>query len=387
MTTHAAPSVLHKTAVSLCATVFLVALHSALQLAPPQTEPPFLERHPTQFFCTSHRWPTPGSGRPSPTSLQLRGGNSDAEMKTRLEILDEWDMVTQEDELGMNVTMLQSRIWPYCIIELWWESLGKFRFTYDEPAEDIMCAFPQGSTSNMSGWDNEELFKTIRQSRGMAALPDLPLEMGSWRLNVNGTILLITNKAQPENHLFVTDRGFYFLDKVGYALKTEGATSSHAPVCSPSGGTYHPFFAAHHSKAITPAICCSMSHSASLRRQSPSHQSAGGRRVRRAWAPPRGPEDTASRGGLRAASQRHPRSRLFLRCCSSIPSSSPLAPSLLPSPCSLGPAPPGTCARCRHSNRTTAHAHAVLMLLACTALCVTLQVLQHPQAGLSRSRL
>lgn len=143
-------------------------------------------------------------------------------MKTRLEILDEWDMVTQEDELGMNVTMLQSRIWPYCIIELWWESLGKFRFTYDEPAEDIMCAFPQGSTSNMSGWDNEELFKTIRQSRGMAALPDLPLEMGSWRLNVNGTILLITNKAQPENHLFVTDRGFYFLDKVGYALKTEG---------------------------------------------------------------------------------------------------------------------------------------------------------------------
>ncbi len=134
-------------------------------------------------------------------------------------------MLTLADELGMNVTMLQSREWPYCTIELWWESLGRFRFTCDDNGEDVICAFPQASTSNHSAWSIDELALDIRGRRGMAPMPDLPMELGTWRLEANGTYILVTNKAQPNNHLFLTARGFYFFGSIGYALKADGLPS------------------------------------------------------------------------------------------------------------------------------------------------------------------
>ena len=37
--------------------------------------------------------------------------------------------------------MLQLRDAPYTVVELWWESEGKLRFSYDELAEDVMCVW------------------------------------------------------------------------------------------------------------------------------------------------------------------------------------------------------------------------------------------------------
>ena len=45
------------------------------------------------------------------------------------------------DQLGDNVTMLQLRDAPYTVVELWWESEGKLRFSYDELGEDVMCVW------------------------------------------------------------------------------------------------------------------------------------------------------------------------------------------------------------------------------------------------------
>ena len=99
----------------------------------------------------------------------------------------ELQVITGTDELGDNVTMLQLRDPPYtlvfkrnahsyhvyafslrhpscelpfhlqdtdfpmlisclrCQIELWWESEGKIRFSYDEVGEDVMCVWPHVS--------------------------------------------------------------------------------------------------------------------------------------------------------------------------------------------------------------------------------------------------
>ena len=114
------------------------------------------------------------------------------------DITELWGMYTTLDIFNVTVTYFQLRGDPYTIVELWWESRGKFRratntrialkqsmlcsllpqgltrtvseapclpcladimscglhrFSYDEDAKDVMCAFPHGCTSNQSAWE------------------------------------------------------------------------------------------------------------------------------------------------------------------------------------------------------------------------------------------
>ena len=82
-----------------------------------------------------------------------------------------WEMLTAIDDFGDNVTMLQLRDPPYTVVELWWESEGKLRFSYDDVGDDVMCVWAHGGTSNNSAWELEGLRQQLSQQRGLCPQP------------------------------------------------------------------------------------------------------------------------------------------------------------------------------------------------------------------------
>ncbi len=42
-----------------------------------------------------------------------------------------WNMLTALDTFGVNVTVFQLNIHPYTLVELWWDSMGMFRCSYE----------------------------------------------------------------------------------------------------------------------------------------------------------------------------------------------------------------------------------------------------------------
>ena len=156
----------------------------------------------------------------------LRGGS--AMLDRDQAAWDVWEMVTGADDLNDNVTMLQQRDSPHLVVELWWESEGKLRFTYDELGEDIMCVWPHGGTSNHSAWELEDLRSLLIQRRGLCEQlvvhPQEKIRLGAWTAEAqilkcpfygdlkqyrnygltcenshqaNGSSLLIRNQFQP----------------------------------------------------------------------------------------------------------------------------------------------------------------------------------------------
>lgn len=118
--------------------------------------------------------------------------------------------------------MLQLKDPPYSVMELWWESEGKFRFSYDSLGDDVMCAWPHGGTSNNSAWEREGVRQMLIEQRGLGEPLKLPLRLGTWSLDKNASMLLITNCHQPDNMIFLTHAGFIFFDAIGSALQVEG---------------------------------------------------------------------------------------------------------------------------------------------------------------------
>lgn len=118
--------------------------------------------------------------------------------------------------------MLQLKDPPYSVVELWWESEGKFRFSYDALGEDVMCAWPHGGTSNNSAWELEELRQELTEQRGLGEPMNLPARLGTWSLDRNASVMLLTNHYQPDNMIFLTHAGFIFFDAIGGALRVEG---------------------------------------------------------------------------------------------------------------------------------------------------------------------
>ena len=151
--------------------------------------------------------------------ISIRGGS---DLLLEEDIIENWDMVTGVDIHNVSITYLQLRKSPFTIVELWWDSGGRFRFTYEATGSDVMGAWPQGSTSNMSGWDVDSLVEEIKRARGTAAIPARRLELGRWRLEVQDRFINITNTEQSENELLLTDFGFVFFDCLGRALINRG---------------------------------------------------------------------------------------------------------------------------------------------------------------------
>ncbi len=139
------------------------------------------------------------------------------------DIVDKWDMVTGIDSYNVSVTYLQLREHPFTIVELWWESGGSFKFTYEATGTDVMGVWPHGKTSNISAWDEESLVDDIKQARGTAAIPARQLQLGTWRVVAQDRFINITNSEQPDNELLLTDFGFVFFDRNGRALINRGA--------------------------------------------------------------------------------------------------------------------------------------------------------------------
>ena len=133
-----------------------------------------------------------------------------------------WEMLTAIDDFGDNVTMLQLRDPPYTVVELWWESEGKLRFSYDDVGDDVMCVWAHGGTSNNSAWELEGLRQQLSQQRGLCPQPALPLQLGPWwTLESSGSHVRVRNAAQPQAMLCLTRRGFVFFDKIGQAIRVE----------------------------------------------------------------------------------------------------------------------------------------------------------------------
>ena len=151
--------------------------------------------------------------------IALRGGSDDMKEEN---IIDQWDMTTGPDMFNVNVTYLQLRSHPFTIVELWWDSGGRFRFTYEATGMDVMGAWPHGSTSNISAWEVESLVEDIIKARGTLSIPARYLELGRWRLDVAERFINITNIEQSENELLLTDFGFVFFDCFGRALINRG---------------------------------------------------------------------------------------------------------------------------------------------------------------------
>ena len=121
--------------------------------------------------------PAPGAARCccNPAAWRapsLRGGS--AMLDRGQAAWDVWEMVTGADDLNDNVTMLQQRDSPHLLVELWWESEGKLRFTYDELGEDIMCVWPHGGTSNHSAWELEDLSSQLIERHARVPLHMYP---------------------------------------------------------------------------------------------------------------------------------------------------------------------------------------------------------------------
>jgi hypothetical protein len=154
----------------------------------------------------------------------LRGGSD--HMDDENNIADQWDMITGQDSFNVSVTYLQLRSHPFTLVELWWDSGGRFRFTYEATGSDVMCAWPQGSTSNVSAWEVDSLVEDIKEALGTAAISERHLKLGRWRLNVQDSFINITNTQQSENELLLTGFGFVFFDCFGRALINRGAYMS-----------------------------------------------------------------------------------------------------------------------------------------------------------------
>lgn len=157
-----------------------------------------------------------------PVPLQLRGGEEDGMQDGEMGAWEAWEMLTAIDDFGDNVTMLQLRDPPYTVVELWWESEGKLRFSYDDVGDDVMCVWAHGGTSNNSAWELEGLRQQLSQQRGLCPQPALPLQLGPWwTLESSGSHVRVRNAAQPQAMLCLTRRGFVFFDKIGQAIRVE----------------------------------------------------------------------------------------------------------------------------------------------------------------------
>jgi hypothetical protein len=118
--------------------------------------------------------------------------------------------------------MLQLKDPPYTVVELWWESEGKFRFAHGALGDDVMCAWPHGGWSNNSAWELEGLRQDLIDQRGLCAPLQLPARLGPWWLDRNASMMLLRNIHQPNNMMLLTRAGFVFFDKIGGALRVEG---------------------------------------------------------------------------------------------------------------------------------------------------------------------
>jgi hypothetical protein len=154
-----------------------------------------------------------------PSYLALRGGS---QLMLDEEVSQMWDMLTGIDHFNVSVTYFQLREHPFTLVELWWDSGGRFRFTYEETGSDVMGAWPQGTTSNISAWQVDSLVEDIKQARGNLPIPEQQFMLGRWRVRDQGRFINITNIHQPENELLLTNFGFVFFDCFGRALINRG---------------------------------------------------------------------------------------------------------------------------------------------------------------------
>jgi hypothetical protein len=135
---------------------------------------------------------------------------------------DGWNMLTDEDMFGVNVTMMTMTRHPYITVELWWDSMGKFRCSYDDLGEDILCIFSEGGISDRSAWELSNLAKLLDKERGLHPLPRRTTVLGAWTLEPSERFVRVRNLHQEQNYLYLTEYGFVFADAIGNVVVCKG---------------------------------------------------------------------------------------------------------------------------------------------------------------------
>jgi hypothetical protein len=135
---------------------------------------------------------------------------------------DGWNLLTDEDMFGVNVTMMTMTRHPYITVELWWDSMGKFRCSYDDIGEDILCIFSEGGISDRSAWELNNLAKKLDKERGLHPLPRRTTVLGAWTLEPSERFVRVRNLHQEQNYLYLTEYGFVFADAVGNVVVCKG---------------------------------------------------------------------------------------------------------------------------------------------------------------------